>query len=294
MDRPAPALLVWGMDDVRVHLTDDAAEVERLASGWLAEHAVDANVLVTNLAGQLSQDRRRHDRSWAIARTGAGRVVGVLAHTAPYAARVPVVESEVAELAARAWHEAGRDLPGVTAPLAPGRAFVGCWEALTGLRGHLLLREGLHVLDRLQPARGVPGHARQAGPDDADLVLDWLEEFRGEVMHHSPALDPEAIRAQVADGVYVLWEVSGGPVSLAGRRAAAGVGRVGPVYTPPEHRGRGYAAAVTTTATQDVLDTGARATLFTDLDNPTSNGVYARLGYRLVDELGEWRFEPRD
>jgi predicted GNAT family acetyltransferase len=70
----------------------------------------------------------------------------------------------------------------------------------------------------------------------------------------------------------------------------AGVGRVGPVYTPPERRGRGYAAAVTSLATQRLLDAGARPMLFTDLANPTSNGVYARLGYERVGDLARWTF----
>jgi predicted GNAT family acetyltransferase len=70
------------------------------------------------------------------------------------------------------------------------------------------------------------------------------------------------------------------------------VRRIGPVYTPPELRGRGYAAAVTSAATQVVLDAGADAVLYTDLTNPTSNRLYARLGYRLVGEATEWLFDP--
>jgi predicted GNAT family acetyltransferase len=31
--------------------------------------------------------------------------------------------------------------------------------------------------------------------------------------------------------------------------------------------------------------------LFTDAANPTSNGIYQAIGYRLVDELVEMRFE---
>lgn len=31
--------------------------------------------------------------------------------------------------------------------------------------------------------------------------------------------------------------------------------------------------------------------LYTDLANPTSNGVYARLGFRRVGDASEWLFE---
>jgi len=75
-------------------------------------------------------------------------------------------------------------------------------------------------------------------------------------------------------------------MDVAGRNVTvAGVSRVGPVYTPPEHRRQGYAAGVTAACTQHALDTDAdQVILFTDVSNPTSNGVYRRLGYRPVEE----------
>jgi predicted GNAT family acetyltransferase len=56
-------------------------------------------------------------------------------------------------------------------------------------------------------------------------------------------------------------------------------------YTPPQHRRRGYGAAVTTACTHDALCGGAQhVVLFTDLANPTSNTLYQRLGYRPVSD----------
>jgi predicted GNAT family acetyltransferase len=83
-------------------------------------------------------------------------------------------------------------------------------------------------------------------------------------------------------GGLTLWDMHGVPVSLAGfNRPAGGTIRVGPVYTPPEHRRRGYGAAVTADVSRVALDSGATAVvLFTDLANPASNSVYQRLGYR--------------
>ena len=73
---------------------------------------------------------------------------------------------------------------------------------------------------------------------------------------------------------------------MAGRsRATAGMVRVGPVYTPPEHRARGYATAATFHASRAALDAGAReVVLFTDLANPTSNALYQRLGYLPLED----------
>ena len=69
--------------------------------------------------------------------------------------------------------------------------------------------------------------------------------------------------------------------------------RVGPVYTPPELRGRGYAGAATAAASQAALDAGVRqVVLYTDLANPTSNALYQRLGYRPVEDRVIFSFTP--
>lgn len=91
---------------------------------------------------------------------------------------------------------------------------------------------------------------------------------------------------RVAYGGWTLWEAGGEPVAMAGvSRRIAGTVRVTAVYTPPEHRGRGYAAAVTAEVSRTAREAGAREVLlFTDLANPTSNGVYLRIGYEAVSD----------
>ena len=86
----------------------------------------------------------------------------------------------------------------------------------------------------------------------------------------------------------------GAPVSAAClTRAVGGMARVGPVYTPPDLRGRGYAAGATAAVSQAALDAGVRdVVLYTDLANPVSNALYERLGYRAVEDRVVLSFEP--
>ena len=93
-----------------------------------------------------------------------------------------------------------------------------------------------------------------------------------------------------------LWEDGGRPVSVSGYGGATPNGiRIGPVYTPPELRGRGYATTLVSEQSRWLLSTGRTLCfLYTDLDNPTSNALYRRIGYRMVAESGEVRFDPRD
>ena len=93
---------------------------------------------------------------------------------------------------------------------------------------------------------------RPADPADRALLLDWVEAFATEVLHESVSGDAgrheRSVDARLAggDAGFALWEADGRPVSLVGFGGPTPNGiRIGPVYTPPEHRGHGYASALT-------------------------------------------------
>ena len=84
-----------------------------------------------------------------------------------------------------------------------------------------------------------------------------------------------------------------GPVAMA--RAApvvGGVARIGPVYTPPAHRRRGYATTCVEHLSRHIEEREHVAILYTQLTNPTSNAIYARIGYEPVLEVLRYRFDP--
>ena len=117
------------------------------------------------------------------------------------------------------------------------------------------------------------------------LVARWFAEF-GEAIGEGGTDVRNQAGNRVASGRLMLWEADGVPVSMAGfTTIVAGQGRVAPVYTPYELRGRGYASGATCAASEAVRAAGAeRVLLFTDLANPTSNSLYQRLGYYPVED----------
>lgn len=102
------------------------------------------------------------------------------------------------------------------------------------------------------------------------------------------------MRARLRTGEVWLWQdESGKPVSMVGRTpAAAGVARVGPVYTPTEHRGHGYAEALTHVVCARAQTQGLRLVLFADQANPTSTGIYRSLGFHPVQDRMALHFAP--
>jgi GNAT superfamily N-acetyltransferase len=224
-------------------------------------------------------------------RPPGGQVEGAFLVTPPF----PVLLTRVPEPAARSLAEAfaARQAPltGVNAEPGPAAAFGAAWAELTGAQSRVHRRSRLFRLAGLvAPSPRPPGSARLAVAADRELLESWFGAFHreaGELGHV-----PGDVDDRLSYGGLTLWEAAGAPVAMGGvTRTVAGVARVGPVYTPPDHRRLGFGAAVTVAVSQAALDAGAdRLVLFTDLANPTSNALYPRLGYRPVRDSVVLRF----
>jgi RimJ/RimL family protein N-acetyltransferase len=189
----------------------------------------------------------------------------------------------------------GRRIPGVNVGQERADAFAAAWRDRTGDVVAVYRRMRLFRLGELIPPRPWPeGTARLAAGTERDLLARWFGAFAREVGDPPGQDHSQAAAGRLAYGGITVWEAGGVPVSVAGRtRAVAGMVRVGPVYTPPELRGRGYAGAATAAVSQAALDAGLReVVLYTDLANPTSNALYQRLGYRPVEDRVVLSFTP--
>jgi predicted GNAT family acetyltransferase len=136
------------------------------------------------------------------------------------------------------------------------------------------------------------GEFLRAEPARNSVILSVTENLR---LRAAARPNSAAVDERLGYGGLSVWEADGVPVSVAGiTRAVVGMVRVGPVYTPPALRSRGYAGGATAAVSQAALDAGAtQVVLYTDLANPTSNALYERLGYRPVEDRVVLAFEPR-
>lgn len=178
---------------------------------------------------------------------------------------------------------AGCVLPGVTGVDAVAAQVAARWSDHAGVTARPAGGRHVYVLDALVMPSVARGRGRRFGPDEVDLVADWLGRFHAEAVPEDPTVDTHAVaRRRIEAGELWAWEVMGRPVALAACSAPAiGVARVGPVYTPPAERRNGYGSGVTASATRAALDDGAqRVMLYADVANATSNAIYRHLGYR--------------
>ena len=188
------------------------------------------------------------------------------------------------------------ELSGVRGRRDRALAFADAWHTVTGRGGTVTTQERLYRLATLRPPADVSGEHHDATRADTAQLADWVEHFFVETFSHQR--DDAAGRrfvenANAVGDRFILWVDAGAPVSMAMLRApSAGVSRIGPVFTPQRSRGRGYGSAVTAAA----ADLGRRSgvdevVLFADLANPTSNGIYQRIGFEAVTDSVRVEFD---
>ena len=229
-----------------------------------------------------------------------GEIAGAAMMTPPYRL---VLSQAVRPGAVRALAEDAATLrptpPGVSGPDRVAAEFVAIWQRLTAEAGQSAVRERIHRLDTVRPVPQVAGRPRPADDADRSLLLSWMRAFGAEAFgdgNRPPGEAETAVKTRLGspEEGFLVWE-DGAPRCVAGYGAPTRHGiRIGPVYTPPEHRGRGYATACVAELSRLLLARGRRfCMLYTDLANPTSNRIYRRVGYEPVCEVSEYRFDRR-
>jgi hypothetical protein len=281
---------------VEIARFDDAAAFLAEAEPLLLADEARHN-LILGIAGTIrdSPDHYPTRSLWLV--RDEGEVAAAALRTPPYNLILAAPRSDDAlTVLARG---IAADLPGVVGAEPEAAGFADLWSQQTGLRARTNMRQGVYALEQVRPPSAVPGSARVATANDRELALRWWIAFGQKVLHEGrPGRDrAEATlehRLSSPSAGILLWEDGGVPVSLAGWGGPTPNGiRVGPVYTPPELRGRGYATALSADLSQRLLDgrlfEGGRrfCFLYTDLANPTSNAIYERVGYRRVAESAE-------
>jgi predicted GNAT family acetyltransferase len=213
-------------------------------------------------------------------------------HNAVLSLVAPYVRGPAVELLARDLYAAyGTALPGAIGPSQVSAAFAEHWHTVTERAYHPSMKERIYKLEQVAAPSGVPGRMRPAGEADRELLARWIEEFDAEALagreiHDGAAWVEDALAAPPDLRGLWIWE-DGESVSMVGYGGRTPNGmRIGPVYTPREHRGHGYASALTAEVSQMLLDGGRRFVfLFTNLANPTANHIYQEIGYKPVCDV---------
>ncbi len=289
----------------RLSFTEDPAELLSTASELLAAEPVVSTVMSTfteRLARERAEGKPAPEHPcWWVSVHEDDKVVGVAMRTAPFEPH-PMFVLPMPDEAARAIADAvagrGEEVVGVNGALPAAEVLARTLAGHYGGTAEIHEHTRLHVLGELVEPPSPPGRLRAATTADAELSLAWFQGFLAEAAEQAgrphPPLnefhDEDFIAGKIARQEIWLWEAEDGEVVhlTAHNPPSYGVARVGPVFTPKGHRGRGYASAGVAGVSRRLRDQGAEVCLYTDQENPTSNKVYAAIGFEPLVDQGNW------
>lgn len=278
---------------MKLTLTRDAEEFAA-RTRELFESRIECNLIATVSAGVLAGRYPKSVPLFAYGTENREVRFGAL-RTPPWDMLATTTDKRTSTELVQRWLAEDPALPGVGGPVDAARPIAEAWARQTGGATWCRMRELTYVLERVtDPLRPAPGKLRLVDESERPLVLGWTKAFASETRALPEDRAEALVDARVADAGLWVWDHDG-PVSMVGTTPPiAGAVRIGPVYTPPGRRRRGYAGTAVATASRRALAGGAaRCVLFTDAANPTSNKIYVEVGYRRFGEHEEWEFEGR-
>ena len=247
--------------------------------------------------GILSQIRNgRYEEYFLGLATEGDEVLAALMMTPPHPLQLIVLKETpnlAGELAMHLKKEV-TEIPGVIGDKAAAREFAEAWAAETGTAIELHMDEGLYRIDAV--AKGLeksPGAWRVANKRDAELLEEWYLLFEkdtgvGASSHKEAAAKIEQF---LDDKEIYVWEVQGEVVSCMKKSRPSKHGiSVGFVFTPEQHRRKGFARTLVAEVTEELLLEFDFVMLYTDLKNPTSNKIYSEIGYEQIANPVHLRF----
>ncbi len=273
---------------MHVQVTSDPADFSRLAFPFLQQDPVLNTVILSNVHERATGVRPADDIPPYFLSVHDDDVIGVAMRTPGRGVYLGSLRPDLADLVTDQFLELydgvvseglyDEVVPGgVAGDAAAAERFAERWCERRGGQVQEVMRTRLHKLVTHTALTAETGVARPMQAEDIDVVAAWGR-------HGFPELGEDTrdwAEHRLAENTMWIWEVDGEPVSMVGyHRPIFGVCRVGPVYTPPEHRRHGYAGALTSHVTAEIVAEGHQACLYTDLANPTSNKIYHQAGYR--------------
>ena len=231
------------------------------------------SLLLSIIARLRAQQSQSGIKTWTLGGPG---------HCAAQTPGYPIVLGDLSKEECHALAEAiaGASYRGVVGPGDTARWFAEKAQQ-RGVAFDEAIPQQIQALWTPRQVPSAPGVPRQLLPKDFRLFRAWIHAFIREAVPFDPVPSDDALMNDLRSQRHWVWTLENKPISMAAitrrtRRAAF----INSVYTPPEHRNKGFGAAITAIVAREIFDEGRSvACLYTDLRNPASNRCYVKLGF---------------
>lgn len=173
--------------------------------------------------------------------------------------------------------------------------FINYYENITGCMFKEHLSMDVMELTEINKEVKLPnGTFRVANLEDKDLLIEWHIKFAKEALDEDMVYDDfkEKLNLRIENqSIYVFEDEFNKPMAMAAstRQLVNGVS-VSLVYSSKDARGKGYGLAVVYNLSKEYLARGNKfCSLFVDKKNPVSNGVYRKIGYKILEDNYDYR-----
>ena len=284
------------MIEIRSHT--HASELISLSGTYLERHESENNLPI-GLVYRLSESPHYYGSKSPLLLSilEQGSVVGVAVMTPPRRIILSRIDTEVrVAISHLVEYLRGRNTktPGVVGPSVEAQAFSDCWvEGVFGVSARIAMELRVFEARQVSDISLSPGRLRLACMDDHLLVAEWIAKFSEEIRE---PIDLESVKSHAERSIngqeLYIWD-DGAPVCIAKESRPTRNGTtINTVYTPPEHRNKGYATSCVWSLTRKMLaDRYSFCSLYTDLSNPTSNSIYSKIGYVPIGDALAFDFQ---
>lgn len=275
---------------MQLHRFDSVKEFWQCTQNYLLQYEAEHNALLGVLHTLLHYPERYPEPPYLALVQTNDQILAIALRTPPNHLLLSKAQ-DLDALKLIAQNLQREQLPGVSGLVAETEAFVQIWHMLTEQAYQREFESRIYQLTQVEPVSRANGYLRPVTLSDRPLLLEWFAAFNAEIDLVSDGEIERRVNIELKRQSTYLWE-DGTPVSMmGGRRFSSTSARIAPVYTPPEHRRKGYATAGVAALSQQLLDQGCdRCFLFTDLANPTSNSIYQQIGYHPVCDWHDYSF----
>jgi predicted GNAT family acetyltransferase len=283
---------------MRVILIPDAATFLDRTESLRSAQPYSTNVMGSVATSVASGHGAYEKISWWVIEDDTRTVRGMMMRTAPHKLVLSPMPREALNPAVNAVRERDPEIPGVSGSRDLAESFLTRFIEVSGRALQFEVERSVlvYVLGSLVAPAPSSGAYRAGGEADFELLLKWWNAFADDTDVERHGLE-ERLYGSLSEGRIYLWINGDRPVCAVAHSTvvatpSGSVARIGPVYTPNDERRKGYAGQLTAAVSSLLMQLGYGLMLFTDAANPTSNGVYTRLGYQKVDELAECALRP--
>lgn len=279
---------------MELHQFEDANLFYQKVKDYLLKDEVLHNLLLGATKNLINHPQLCKIKPYLLAVEQNENIIAVAMMTIPYNLLLSQVKDlKAIDIIIQDLQQKYESLTNVNAPVIESKAFTDKWCSLTGKSYKSKLSLRIFKLEKVEFTSQVQGNLRLATENDKQLLKSWHDAFNLEALgKKSSNLDSESwVERVLQKKTAYLWD-SDIPVSIAcsTRSTPNGIG-INMVYTPPEHRRKGYAGACVAGLSQTLLDKGYKfCFLFTDLSNSTSNKIYQQIGYQPVADWNNYSF----